>query len=105
MITGKPCGSEEVKFQDGITNGAAWYSVPGGMQDWNYIHSNTFELTMEIACYKYPYEKDLPEYWRLNKRSLISFMQEVIFILINNVNQNFNKLYARKSGSYLLLLS
>ena len=24
------------------------------MQDWNYLHTNDFELTLEIGCYKYP---------------------------------------------------
>ena len=37
-----------VKFRDGITNGAAWYVIEGGMQDWSYVFTSDMEITMEI---------------------------------------------------------
>lgn len=77
MPHGKPCNSPNVVFPDGITNGARWYSVSGGMQDYNYLHSNCFEITVEMSCNKYPYAKDLPRYWIENKNSLITFMEQV----------------------------
>ncbi|KAK3865556.1 hypothetical protein Pcinc_028850 [Petrolisthes cinctipes] len=77
MLNGHPCNSSEALFPDGITNGAHWYSVAGGMQDWNYINTNCFELTVEVACYKYPTANHLPRYWLDNRNSLLAFMEQV----------------------------
>ncbi|KAM4700786.1 carboxypeptidase D isoform 2-T2 [Discoglossus pictus] len=65
------------KFSQGITNGAAWYVVPGGMQDWNYLNTNCFEVTIELGCVKYPVASELPNYWKSNQRSLLKFIQQV----------------------------
>ncbi|EDO41344.1 predicted protein, partial [Nematostella vectensis] len=64
-------------FKNGITNGAAWYNVKGGMQDYNYLHSNCFEITVEMSCNKYPYRTQLQHFWNDNKVSLITFMAQV----------------------------
>ncbi|KAG8363083.1 hypothetical protein BUALT_BualtUnG0006400 [Buddleja alternifolia] len=42
------------EFPGGITNGAFWYPIYGGMQDWNFIHYGCFELTLEISDNKWP---------------------------------------------------
>ncbi|GFW42006.1 carboxypeptidase D [Trichonephila clavipes] len=94
MHLGEPCkgqGKLNESFPGGITNGAAWYNVPGGMQDWNYLHSNCFEITLELGCYKYPYARDLPQYWKSNKEPLISLIEQVHsgvhgFVLDKNAN-------------------
>jgi carboxypeptidase D len=65
-------------FRDGITNGAKWYSVTGGMQDYNYIRSNCFEITVEQGCRKFPPAADLPKYWLENKNPLLAFLDQVI---------------------------
>ncbi|BHF68392.1 Carboxypeptidase N catalytic chain [Sparganum proliferum] len=67
------CAPEE-NFEDGITNGAAWYSVSNGMQDYNYMESNCFELTLEVSCEKYPPAAKLPEFWKENRKSLLNFI-------------------------------
>ncbi|XP_072248648.1 carboxypeptidase D [Leuresthes tenuis] len=79
MHKGHPCEDlyPEEYFEDGITNGAQWYTVPGGMQDWNYINTNCFEVTIELGCVKYPLAKELPKYWEQNRRALLQFIHQV----------------------------
>ncbi|KAH3886675.1 hypothetical protein DPMN_010688, partial [Dreissena polymorpha] len=72
--TGKRCGDI---FTDGITNGAHWYDVPGGMQDYNYLHSNCFEITVELSCCKYPLASQLAIEWNNNKDALLAYMEQV----------------------------
>lgn len=64
-------------FPDGITNGAGWYSLNGGMQDWMYENTNEFDITLEIGCNQYPPADALPEYWEFNKKALLSYIQTV----------------------------
>lgn len=47
----------------------------GGMQDFNYVTSNCFELTLELSCCKFPNASVLPLEWSQNKRSLIEYMK------------------------------
>lgn len=61
-------------FPEGITNGAAWYSLYGGLQDWLYENTNEFDVTIEMGCNQYPNAVDLSQYWDYNKRPLIQFM-------------------------------
>ena len=49
---------------------------PGGMGDYNYMHAGCMELTLEVACCKYPFASRLPEYWAQNKDALLQLLLE-----------------------------
>ncbi|XP_015592787.1 carboxypeptidase D isoform X2 [Cephus cinctus] len=74
MRLGNACSLEH--FPGGVTNGAYWYEVTGGMQDFNYARSNAFEITFELSCCKYPLASSLPEQWELNKESLLKYIEQ-----------------------------
>lgn len=67
------------EFNNGITNGYAWYSISGGRQDYmNYFH-NCRELTMEISDTKLPSPTLMPAFWDWNYRSLLNYIEQSTF--------------------------
>lgn len=49
----------------------------GGMQDYNYLHANCFEITLELSCCKYPHASELSKEWELNKEPLLAYIEQV----------------------------
>jgi len=76
MSRGVACKSATPTFEQGITNGAAWYPLTGGMQDYNYIYHGCYEVTLEVSCCKFPPAHELRKYWDDNQLSLIKFLAE-----------------------------
>ncbi|MCL7027511.1 hypothetical protein MKW94_003793, partial [Papaver nudicaule] len=66
------------EFNEGITNGAAWYPIYGGMQDWNYIHAGCFELTLEISENKWPNSTELLTLWEYNRMSMLNLVASLV---------------------------
>ena len=64
-------------FQDGITNGADWYAVFGGMQDWNYVWESDFEITLEQNEVKWPNSNQLDGLWDDHQESMISYIEQI----------------------------
>ncbi|XP_061710240.1 carboxypeptidase E-like [Cydia pomonella] len=60
--------------QGGVTNGAAWYSLKGGMQDFNYLATNAFEVTLELGCDKYPSADKLQAEWERNREAMLAYL-------------------------------
>lgn len=72
-------GPENSEFPTGITNGAAWYPVYGGMQDWNYVVAKCMELTLEIGVDKWPPASTLPKAFADNKEAVLKYLDATAF--------------------------
>ncbi|KAK9943753.1 hypothetical protein M0R45_009351 [Rubus argutus] len=66
------------EFEGGITNGASWYPIYGGMQDWNYINGGCLELTLEISDNKWPTANELLTLWEYNKMSMLNLVASLV---------------------------
>uniref|UniRef100_A0A5K3F9R9 Peptidase_M14 domain-containing protein n=1 Tax=Mesocestoides corti TaxID=53468 RepID=A0A5K3F9R9_MESCO len=102
------------------------------MQDYNYMETNCFEITLELGCSKYPPAKDLPRYWEENRKSLLNFILQAhegikgfvfgyqdgevkplsnAIIMVMNVTSRRNPelinhpIYSNKKGDYFRLLT
>lgn len=53
------------------------WASPAGMNDFSYLHTNCFELSIFLGCDKFPHESELPLEWENNKESLLSFIEQV----------------------------
>ncbi len=62
-------------FTHGITNGAQWYVITGSMQDWFYGITGCIDITAEISRNKWPSSSQLPNYWNLNKESMLRYIE------------------------------
>lgn len=47
------------------------------MNDFSYLHTNCFEVTVELSCDKFPHASELPVEWENNKESLLVYMEQV----------------------------
>ena len=81
------------RFRDGIVNGAEWYVLYGGYQDWTYRTHGDMQLTIELSKDKWPdynnnqYHRhhqhhhgdddiyqNLEHYWETNREAAFNYM-------------------------------
>uniref|UniRef100_A0AAY4AXA7 F5/8 type C domain-containing protein n=1 Tax=Denticeps clupeoides TaxID=299321 RepID=A0AAY4AXA7_9TELE len=71
------CHSEDPTGGLGIINRAKWKPVPGSMNDFSYLHTNCFELSIFLGCDKFPHQSELLREWENNKEALLTFLEQV----------------------------
>uniref|UniRef100_A0A8C4X2F9 Adipocyte enhancer-binding protein 1 n=1 Tax=Erpetoichthys calabaricus TaxID=27687 RepID=A0A8C4X2F9_ERPCA len=71
------CHTDDFTSGQGIINGGSWKSTSGSMNDFSYLHSNCFELSLYLGCDKFPHESELPQEWENNREALLVFMEQV----------------------------
>ena len=64
------------EFDDGITNGCAWYNINGGLQDWCYVWMGEKNVTIELSTVKRPPVSQLETFWTDNQLSMKWFLLE-----------------------------
>ena len=77
--TNNPPMWNSLDFPHGIINGAEWYAVSGGMQDWNYRFAGNNDVTIELTDDQWPNPpaSQLPTLWSQNRESMLSYLAAV----------------------------
>jgi len=109
-------------YDDGITNGGAWYVINGGRQDYTNYYRWGREVTIEISDVKLVAASQLPAYWNYNRKSFIRYMENVLrgvngivtdtsgnpvkakITLLNHDTDN-SEVYSDSTGYYLRMLA
>ncbi|XP_043103403.1 inactive carboxypeptidase-like protein X2 [Puntigrus tetrazona] len=71
------CHADDPTGGLGIVNRAKWKPIPGSMNDFSYLHTNCFELSVFLGCDKFPHQSELLREWEHNREALLTFMAQV----------------------------
>jgi hypothetical protein len=66
-------------FDDGITNGGAWYVTQGNRQDYMNWFMKSREVTAEISDTKLLPANLLPAHWEYNKLSFLNYIESILY--------------------------
>ncbi|MEN8227309.1 MAG: M14 family zinc carboxypeptidase [Bacteroidota bacterium] len=75
-------------FTDGITNGAQWYVINGGRQDYVNYYLEGREVTLELSNEFLLGADQLEEHWNINHRSLLNYMAQCMYGIRGRVRDN-----------------
>uniref|UniRef100_A0AAR2J0H2 F5/8 type C domain-containing protein n=1 Tax=Pygocentrus nattereri TaxID=42514 RepID=A0AAR2J0H2_PYGNA len=71
------CHTDDPTRGLGIVNRAKWKPIPGSMNDFSYLHTNCFELSIFLGCDKFPHQSELQREWEHNREALLTLMEQV----------------------------
>ena len=63
----------------GITNGADWYTIGGGRQDYMNGYRQCREVTVECSNTKKPSASQLPNFWNYNHNAILALLEQCIY--------------------------
>jgi murein tripeptide amidase MpaA len=109
-------------YDDGTTNGGAWYIINYGRQDYTNYFRWGREVTIEISDTKLIPAAQLPAYWNYNKKSFIKYMEAPLKgvngivtdtlgnpvkakITVLNHDVDNSQVYSDSTGFYIRMLS
>jgi len=62
-------------YSDCIVNGADWYQITGGLQDYNYFHKGIMDITLEVSNTKRPNGSQLPGFYTDNYQAMYNYIE------------------------------
>ncbi|KAF1389800.1 hypothetical protein PFLUV_G00077300 [Perca fluviatilis] len=71
------CHGDVAGGPHGIVNRAKWKPITGSMNDFSYLHTNCFELSVFLGCDKFPHQVELAYEWEKNREAMLIFMEQV----------------------------
>ena len=63
-------------YDDGVTNGAAWYVITGSRQDYENAFGECREITIECSTTKKPSASNMPTYWNYNHTAMLALLEQ-----------------------------
>lgn len=85
-----PSGYFTWPYLSGVTNGFDWYDMYGGRQDYMNYFQHCREVTLELSITKMPPGSQMPLFWEYNYRSLLNYMEQVLYGVRGVVTNLFN---------------
>jgi hypothetical protein len=61
----------------GIINGSLWFTISGGMIDWNYRYLACNEVTLELHADKNPPSSQIDQFWADNQNAMLAYLASV----------------------------
>ena len=71
-------GTNQGDHPSGITNGADWYMIGGGRQDYMNGYRQCREVTLECSNTKNPSASQLPTFWNYNHNAILALLEQCL---------------------------